>query len=181
MVLRKGEFVLIESPLNSDERRFLLSFEDSSEERVLADCCLSKDQSVVRRAIKEEVDNTRSMRTTLESHWADPRRLERDTRNRFHWWHVACGGRTGGREPTRPDGRPEEPPAWDHPSIWVRDGVPVIAVSEPYPWLLNKEIDQLNHFAGAHELSFRISNYPAWHYPGSCWFIEWYSVYPLHY
>ena len=85
MVLRKGEFVLIESPLNSDERRFLLSFENSCETRVLEDRCLSKDQSVLRSAVKEEEDNTRSLRTTtLASHWADPRCLERNTRKRFH-------------------------------------------------------------------------------------------------
>lgn len=181
MELRRREFVLIESPLNSDERQFLLSFENSSEERVLADRCLSKDQALVRRAVKEEEDNKISLRTTLASHWADARRLERHTRNRFQWWHVAYGGRKGGRGPTRTDGRPVKPPAWDHPSLWVRDGAPVVAVSQPYPWLLNEHIDQLNDFARDHELSFRISNSPAWHYPGSCWFIEWYSVYPPHY
>lgn len=175
MALRKGEIVSIESPINSDDKRFLRSFEDSSEERVLADRWLSKDQSALRSAINEGVDTT-SIRTTLEAHWADPARLVRDTRNRFRWWHVARRGGTGGEAQKRPIGWPEVPPAWDHGSIWVRNAVPVIAVSQPYPWKLSKDIDQLNHFARAHGLSFRISNYPSSHYPGSCWFVEWYVI-----
>ena len=52
---------------------------------------------------------------------------------------------------------PESPPAWDHPSIWVRDGRLIVAVSQPNPWLLNDEIESLNEFAGEYGFRFKIS------------------------
>ena len=51
----------------------------------------------------------------------------------------------------------------------------IVAVSQPYPWLLNDEIESLNEFAGEYGFRFKISNYTSWHYPSRCWFIEWYG------
>lgn len=42
-------------------------------------------------------------------------------------------------------------------------------------WRLNREIESLNEFASEYGFRFKVSNYPSWHYPGRCWFIEWYG------
>ena len=169
----KGEHFSVGSPLSDDAKRFLLKFCNSSEERVLDDQYLSSDQSKLRRAIVSELDES-LIRAALQRHWADPLRVQLGAVGRYRWWDVAGWHETGERG--RREGWPERPPAWDHGSIWLRDGEPFVAVSQPYPWKLNNDIDELDSFADMYELRFRVSNYPAWHYPGSCWFIEWCSA-----
>ena len=170
---RRGERFSVDAPLRADAMRFLLAFSDSSDESVLDDRHLSSDQTTLKRAIVNGSDESavQSIRSILQGHWADPLGVQVDHERRYRWWDVANAHETGRRG--RPEGWPESPPAWDHGSIWVRDGKPLVAVSQPYPWKLKGGIDELNSFADMCELKFRVSNYPAWHYPGSCWFIEW--------
>lgn len=170
----KGER-FFESPLSAEAKRFLLTFSSSSEERVLSDRHLSKDQSELRGAIDDraKADTINRLQSKLQSHWADPLGVQVAEVGRFRWWDVARFRRTDERG--REVDCPERPPAWDHGSIWVREGKPIIAVSQLYPWLLNKDVEKLDAFAERYTLKFYVSNYPAWHYPGQCWLIEWRS------
>ena len=172
---KKGERFFAESPLSTDAKRFLLTFSDSSEERVLSDERLSRDQFELRKAIvdKSETGTVNRLRSILQSHWADPLGVEETTEKQVRWHDVA--GQSGKAERGREDDYPDSLPAWDHGSIWVRDDKPIIAVSQPYPWMLNRDVDELDVFAERHGLKFCVSNYPSWHYPGECWFVEWRS------
>lgn len=173
-MLTKGDRFSATSPLSQDDKEFLLTFLNSSEERVLSDENMSRDQHKVIEAQNDDSRRSRA-RQRLQSHWADQLNVELHVGTRFRWWNVAGNVSprgTYGQAP--PEGWPEEPPAWDHSSIWVRGKTPLVAVSQPYPWKLNEDIEDLDEFADCYGLNFRISNYPSWHYPGRCWFVEWY-------
>lgn len=135
---------------------------------------MSRDQHNV---VETQDDNSRRYRAQrrLQSHWADQFNVELYGVTRVRWWNIAGGVSpklTYNQSP--PKGWPEKPPAWDHPSTWIHGKTPLVAVSQPYPWLLNRDIEDLDKFADSYGLNFRISNYPSWHYPGRCWFVEWY-------
>ncbi|MDE0330235.1 MAG: hypothetical protein OXL41_00045 [Nitrospinae bacterium] len=176
-MLTKGDRFSATSPLSQENKKFLLTFLNSSEERVLSDENMSRDQHKVIEAKKQDdVSRRNKAQRQLQSHWADQLNVELCEDKRVHWWNVVGGVSprgTYGQSP--PKGWPEKPPAWDHSSIWVRGKIPLIAVSQPYPWKLNRDIEDLDEFADSYGLNFRISNYPSWYYPGHCWFIEWYS------
>ena len=173
-MLHKGKRLSASSPLSPETKRFFLGFSDSSEEHVLDNRHLSKDQSALNTVIQEGIKPPD--RSALQAHWADPLRVEHDDSRSFSWWHVALATSSAGTAQARPDGWPKTPPAWDHHSIWTRDGAPVIAVSQPYPWMLNRDLSLLDDFSHTSGLRLRVSNYPAWHFPGRCWFIEWHAV-----
>ena len=154
---------------------FFLTFEHSPEERVLSYPHMNRDE--VKVIVADYGTREHKMaQERLQRHWADRISVELHEGTRFRWWHVAGGVSPKGtynEEP--PKGWPQYPPAWDHGRIWVRGKVPLIAVSQPYPWLLNEDIEKLNGFADLYGLNFRISSYPSWHNPGHCWFMEWYQ------
>ena len=107
--------------------------------------------------------------------WANPLGVTKATR-RARWWQIVGGVSPKGTYGVSPPRDwPATPPAWDHASIWVRNVTPIVAVSQPYPWLLTKEIESLNEFASEYGFRFKVSNYPSWHHPSRCWFIEWYG------
>ena len=141
--------------------------------------CLELFECLNQQAVISARNDARKKRTAqqrLQRLWADPLSVTAYSGTKVRWWSLAGGvsskGTYGGSPP--PDWL-ERPPAWDHSSIWVRDGKPIVAVSQPYPWLLKDEIERLNKFASTYGLRFKVSNYPSWHYPGRCWFIEWYG------
>lgn len=176
-MLKKGGPVSLKSPLASSEKEFLLQFVGGSEARVLDDEYLNSDQLAAFEVVKSG-DSTRRnpAKKRLMRHWAQQLNVRLHSGVKGGWWNIAGGispKGTYGQSP--PEGWPQRPPAWDHSSIWVRGKRFLIAVSQPYPWLLMKEIDQMNEFADSYELNFEISNHPSWYYPGCCWFIEWYS------
>ena len=173
----KGDGFSVHSPLSRSEKDFLLQFMRGSEERVLNDEYLSSDQRAAFNIVKSGHGTRRNpAQQRLRRHWAQQLGVRVHEGAKGGWWNIVGGVSpkgTYGRSP--PEGWPQSPPAWDHPSIWVRGQKFLIAVSQPYPWSLNDAIDEINEFAGSYELSFKISNFPSWYYPGCCWFIEWYS------
>jgi hypothetical protein len=64
----------------------------------------------------------------------------------------------------------------DHVSMWRRptDRGHKISrwISQPYP-LSAKALNEMHEAAQRLGLEFSISNWPAWHYPGSVLFVEW--------
>ena len=186
--MHKGDLFSTTSPLSHDAREFLLSFDDSSEERVLADCEMNDDQlaiahiqslSIRSRADERRADERRASaaRRGLQARWAEQFGVARINSARVRWWTLAGGqsprGTYGGQPPF---GWPEQPPAWDHPELWGHGRTPSIAVSQPYPWLLNDDLDHLDDFAEEYGHRFRISNHPSWYFPGRCWFVEWFRA-----
>ncbi len=172
-MLIKGAPQTLASPLSRSEKDFLASFSNSRDERVLSDQHLNNAQQAVicarNDASKEEAQGE------LQRRWAFALKVTKAT-GRVRWWQVVGDVSPKGTYGMSPPGNwPKRPPAWDHPSIWVRNGRPIVAVSQPYPWLLNDEIESLNEFAGEYGFRFKISNYTSWHYPSRCWFIEWYG------
>ena len=173
-MFRKGERFSEVSPLGRASKEFLGQFLDDANTQVLSAENLSVDQVLVANAVREGNNSVERSRRTLQKHWADPLGVELSKKTVRCWWKiVGASSPKGSWGTTPPDGWPRTPPAWDHASIWSRSGKPEIAVSQPYPWLLNKKMDQLNDFADDYGFVFRISNYPSWHYPGRCWFMEW--------
>ena len=171
-MFRKGERFSEVSPLGRASKDFLGQFLDN--DAVLSAENLSVDQVLVANAVREGNNSVERSRRTLQKHWADPLGVELSRKTVRCWWEiVGASSPQGSWGKTPPDGWPRTPPAWDHASIWSRSGKPEIAVSQPYSWLLNQEMDQLNDFAEDYGFVFRISNYPSWHYPGRCWFMEW--------
>ena len=172
-MLTKGAPLTFVSPLKRTQMDFLAEFSDSSDERILNDQHLDKHQQAVISAHDDGRKKSAAQRE-LEHQWT--RRLDvTKATSSVRWWNIVGGispKGTYGRLP--PQGWLQKPPAWDHPSIWVGNGRPIVAVSQPYPWLLNEEMESLNEFAGDYGFRFKVSNYPSWHYPGRCWFIEWY-------
>lgn len=167
-MLVKGAPLTLASPLSRGQMDFLAEFSDSCEELVLSERNLSDDK---RAAIS--TPNDKRKRLELQRMWANHLGVTKATR-RAHWWPIVGGVSpkgTYGMSPPRD--WPATPPAWDHPSIWARNGRPIIAVSQPYPWLLTKQVEHLNEFASEYGFRFKVSNYPSWHYPGRCWFVEW--------
>ena len=173
-MFRKGERFSEVSPLGRASKEFLGQFLNDANTQVLSAENLSVDQVLVANAVGEGNKGVERSRRTLQKHWADPLGVELSRKTVRCWWKiVGAASPKGSWGRTPPDGWPRTPPAWDHASIWSRSGKPEIAVSQPYPWLLNQEMDQLNDFAEDYGFVFRISNYPSWHYPGRCWFMEW--------
>ena len=179
-MLTKGDRFSATSPLSQDDKKFLLTFQNSAEERVLSDENLDSDQHEIFKAREAGVDGSPRLgraQRRLQRLWADQLNVELYTGTCMRWWNVAGGVPPKGTyDQSPPGGWPEKPPAWDHSSIWVRGKRPLVAVSQPYPWLLNRDIADLDEFADSYGLNFRISNYPSWHYPGRCWFVEWYRA-----
>ena len=142
---------------------------------------MNEDQVTISRAQGQAVVGTvgerqkTAARRRLQAIWSQQFGVVRITSVRARWWNLA-GGRsprgTYGQLP--PPGWPEELPAWDHAELWGHGRAPFIAVSQPYPWLLNRDIGRFNDFANEFGLGFRISNYPSWYFPGRCWFVEWF-------
>ena len=176
--MQKGDRFSADFPLNSEVKTFLSSFEDSSEEIVLS----YDNMEETERALSDVVlldDQNERVRLTAEfkNEWANEREVEQQTKR--SWWKIVGGVSpvgTYGREP--PTDWPRHPPAWDHATVWRCKSTKQtsIAVAQPYPWLLNNEIDKINQFAVDYNFRFRISNFPSWHFPGRCWFIEWWKL-----
>ena len=172
--LKKGERFSTTYPLSAEDKEFFMQFNRGCEDRVLSDMNLSEDQIKVARLMDQGGYNAEESKQKLQAHWADPHGVELSRKIVDRWWKVAgVSARKGSRGMSPPEGWPDEPPAWDHDSIWNCNGEVVIAVSQPYPWKLNKDLEKFNDFADEYNLTFRISNYPSWYYPGHCWFIEW--------
>lgn len=178
-MLTKGKRVSITSPLSPEARTFLLQFDT---EQVLSDRELNEDQRTIACIQELHLPNRAHERRKsaackrLQARWSKDFGVVRVNSRRARWWTVA-GGRSlkGSYGQKPPVGWPEEPPAWDHGELWGHGRTPSIAVSQPYPWLLNKDIDCLNDFAEQYGLRFRISNYPSWYFPGRCWFVMWFQ------
>ena len=180
-MLSRGDRFSTTSPLLPEAKKFLQQFCDSSGERVLADRAMNDDQIAIAhaqsRAVSVVVEERKknAARRALQEEWSRQFTVSRIKSLRAGWWQVAGGLAPKGTRLVRPpSGWPEEPPAWDHAELWGRGGKPFVAVSQPYPWLLNRDLDLFNDFAAEYGLRFRISNYPAWYFPGRCWFVEWF-------
>ena len=175
----KGDRFSATSPLSQDDKTFLLSFQSGADDRVLSDENLSSDQRDIceaQEAGSRGLSRLRRAQKRLQEQWSAQLDVKLYPGTRIRWWNISGSVSpvgTHGRQP--PEGWPTQPPAWDHPEIWVRGKTPIVAVSQPYPWLLNKHIEDFNEFAESYGLKFKISNYPSWHYPGHCWFVEWYG------
>lgn len=180
-MLTKGNRFSTTSPLSREARTFLLQFSDSSEERVLADRAMNEEEIALFRAMSRAMPaavgdrKKNAARRKLQAQWSEQLGVVRINSARARWWNLVDGRSprgTYGQQP--PHGWPDEPPAWDHAEFWGRDRKPSMAVSQPYPWALNHDIDRLDDFADEYGLRFRISNYPSWYFPGRCWFVEWF-------
>ena len=176
-MLRKGDEFSAHSPLSASEKEFLLQYVGGSEERVLNEEYLSNDQLAAFNIVKSGNGSQRNPpQQRLKENWAQQLGVRLHRGAKGGWWNIAGGVSpkgTYGQSP--PEGWPEAPPAWDHGSLWVRGTTILVAVSQPYPWILIKYIEEINDFADTYGLSFRVSNFHSWYYPGCCWFIEWYS------
>jgi len=60
---------------------------------------------------------------------------------------------------------------YDHPSLWNRDGKPVVFLFQPYQ-LGHDDILGLAEMARKHQFYLSVATRPAWHYPGSVLHIE---------
>lgn len=175
----KGDVFTATPPLSQDDKTFVLSFQSGADDRLIRYENLSSDQRAIceaREAGSRGLSRLRKAQKRLQEHWSADLDVKLYTGTRIQWWNIAGGvspGGTHGRRP--PEGWPARPPAWDHGEIWVRGKAPIVAVSQPYPWLLNDHIDELNDFADSYGWKFKITNCPSWFYPGRCWFIEWYG------
>ena len=173
--MKKGDPFSATFPLNSDDIAFFSSFDDSSEELILDYEKMNDDVRSLSIATYLDDQNERlRLIGKLRKQWADQRGVEQQTEP--SWWKIVGGESPAGTyESEPPAGWPQHPPAWDHATVWrgKSNKITSIAVSQPYPWLLNKDIDKLNQFATDYGFIFRITNLPSWHYPGRCWFIEW--------
>ena len=62
---------------------------------------------------------------------------------------------------------PHVPPGNTHPSLWARDGQPVVYVFQPYKDALTADVlERLAEFCQEYELAFTISEEQSFHYPG---------------
>ena len=176
-MLGMGKEFSAHSPLSRNEKEFLLQFEGGSKERVLNDECLNDEQLAASNDVKSGNGSRRNRpQQRLKNNWAQQLGVRLHRGSKGGWWNIAGGVSpkgTYGR--SLPEGWPKSPPAWDHGSLWVRGTRILVAVSQPYPWMLIKNIEEVNGFAKTYGLSFKVSNFPSWHYPGFCWFFEWYS------
>jgi len=70
----------------------------------------------------------------------------------------------------RPDAMPCYPPGDDHPSLWLRDGVPAAYVSQPY-----QVTDEaaMAAFAARYGLSFSVDAHGSWYVPGGTLLVIW--------
>ena len=177
----KGSKFSTASPLSRDAIEFLLSFDGGSEERVLADREMNDDQLAIARMqclnypSRAEKRRKNTARRRLQAQWSEQVGVTRMIGTQARWWKLVGGKSprgTYGQLP--PIGWPSWPPAWDHAELWGHPRTPVIAVSQPYPGLLNDDLDGLDDFAEDYGLRFRISNHPSWYFPGRCWFVEWF-------
>ena len=176
-MLEKGESFSAHSPLSRQEKEFLLQFVGGSEERVLNDKYLSSNQLAAFNIVKSENGAGRNPpKQRLIRHWAQQLGVRLNRGAKGGWWSIAgCESPKGTYGQSPPEGWPQRPPAWDHTSLWDRGTGILIAVSQPYPWMLIRDIGEINEFADSYGLKFKISNHPSWYYPGCCWFVEWYS------
>lgn len=71
-----------------------------------------------------------------------------------------------------PGALPEKLPGDDHETLWLRDGLPMMYVSQPYP-LDFGTIRQMTAAALMYGLEFSISARPAWWNPGKVSFVVW--------
>ena len=171
--MRKGNKFVADSPLSNKAKTFLSSFCDS--ELNLSYSSMNHTQiNIFHAKDKYDYEKSNKLVKRLQKEWADKQGVELHTK--LSWWTIVGGiSPTGtyGRQP--PTDWPDSPPAWDHATVWrcKHTKKPLIAVSQPYTWLLNKNINKLDQFADDYNFSFRISNDPSWYYPGRCWFIEW--------
>lgn len=110
-----------------------------------------------------------AIRESLKRKWANKNEL-RLARGRAGWWRL-LGLRSCFDSRWRPIVL-ENLPGDDHCSLWLRNGEPAVWVSQPYP-LSSSKIGQMTYVAEQYGLSFEISTWPAWHYPGSVLFVEW--------
>ena len=173
----KGDQFSATSPLSQEAKEFFLQFSNSSEERVLNPSAMNAEKLVVFHAQRSAGSERpkKAAQRKLQARWSEQHGAVRINGTSRGWWNLIDGQSpkgTYGREP--PAGWPQTPPAWEHAELWGRDKKVCIAVSQPYPWVLNKDIDCLNDFADEYGLRFRISNYPSWYRPGRCWFVEWF-------
>ena len=176
--MKKGCRFTVDSPLNADVKTFLSSFENGSEETVLSyDNMDDTERALSHAVVRDDHKKRKRLTNKLKNESAKKRGVEQQSKN--SWWKIVGGVSpvgTYGREP--PTDWPRRPPAWDHATVWrcKLTKQPLIAVAQPYPWLLVDKIEQINQFAVDYNFRFRISNFPSWHFPGSCWFIEWWEL-----
>ena len=175
--MQKGDRFSAAFPLNSDVKTFLLSFENSSEEIVLSYDKLEDTERTLSDVVLLDQNERSRLTGEIKKKWANERGVEQQTKQ--SWWKIVGGVSpvgTYGRE--HPRDWPPNPPAWDHATVWRCKSTKQtsLALSQPYSWMLNKDIDKFNEFAVDYNFGFRISNYPSWHYPGRCWFIEWWKL-----
>lgn len=64
------------------------------------------------------------------------------------------------------------PPGTDHPSLWLKNGKPVVFVSQPYG-VTAKTMADMNKFAEKHGLEFDVGAEMSWWYPSRTVLVCW--------
>lgn len=116
-----------------------------------------------------------------DNNWTDAPQAVRDAM-RENWQQIhglrPAGGSTAycicrllGRRHGRYGCVVPAPPGCDHPSLWLRDGKPVVFVFQPYG-LTHAQLVSLVAYAEELGLHLRIDTWPAWHYPGHVLHVE---------
>ena len=154
--MQKGDRFSAAFPLNSDVKTFLLSFENSSEEIVLSYDKLEDTERALSDVVLLDLNKRSRLTGKIKKKWANERGVEQQTKQ--SWWKMVGGASpigTYGNEP--PTDWPPNPPAWDHTTVWrcKSTNQTSLAVSQPYPWLLNQEIEKFNQFAIDYKFKFR--------------------------
>lgn len=143
-----------------------MQFGGGSETQVLADWAMNEEETAVFRAVSRAMPaavgdrRKNAARRKLQAQWSEQLGVVRINGARARWWNLVDGRAPRGTSGLQPPlGWPEEPPAWDHAEFWGREKKPFMAVSQPYPWALNRDIDCLDDFADEHGLrsGFRIT------------------------
>lgn len=60
------------------------------------------------------------------------------------------------------------PPNCDHPSLWLLEGKPIVYVTQPYHF----DLQRLAEFCREHDFVGTVDLWPAWHYPHRVFHIE---------
>jgi len=78
----------------------------------------------------------------------------------------AADGRRGARD------MPCSPPGDDHPSLWLRDGVPAAYISQPYQ-IMNTDAAAMTAFARRYGLRYTVDPHGSWYWPDSTLLVIW--------
>ena len=94
-MLTKGDRFSATSPLSQKNKKFLLTFLISNEERVLSDEKMSRDQhKVIEAKGQEDVSRRNKAQRQLQSHWADQLNVELCGDKRVPGLWGSCRGKT---------------------------------------------------------------------------------------